>query len=183
LETLGRLLDHRKVGIDVTAPKIDVAANALASRHSAHSWTMSKVMSDLLLLKLAQNQTSERNGDGLELSHRHRGRCSMDRRALIAFGAVVIIAAGGAFALKAIDHDKRRAPPASSAETPSNMKPEVVTILPEVQAVPKDVPPPPPPKFTEPMMPVLRFDEPVDAPEKDLKRLSPHEPQAPSPTL
>lgn len=107
----------------------------------------------------------------------------MDRRAIIAFGAVVIIAAGGTFALKAIDHDKRRAPPAAWAETPSNMKPEVVTILPEVQAVPKDVPPPPPPTFTEPMKPVWRFDEPVDAPEKDLKRLSPHEPQAPSPTL
>ena len=107
----------------------------------------------------------------------------MNLRASIAFGAVVIIAVGGAFALKAIDHDTRRAPPAAAAETPSNMKADVVTILPEVHGVPKDLPPPPPPKFTEPTKPVWRFDEPVGAPETGIKRLSPHERQAPSPTL
>ena len=102
-------------------------------------------------------------------------------RALIAFGLIVLIAAGGAFALRSVDKDNR----ASSKAEPA----KVLTITPEAALAPAqtgdEIPPPPPPS-TKPeglINPVLRFDEPIAEPEKAFRSPSPHEQQAPSPRI
>lgn len=107
----------------------------------------------------------------------------MNRHAVIAFGAVILIATGGVIALKSIDRDKGRSALAMPAKAPVMTAEEAAKILPPPAYVPSETPPPPPPKLAEPIQPVWRFDEPFVNPRKDFKSLSPHDQQMLSPEI
>jgi hypothetical protein len=86
----------------------------------------------------------------------------MNRHALIALGAVVLVASAGALALRSIDQDQPQSALANAEKRPAMTAEEAAKVLPTPSYVPDEAPPPPPPKFDGPIKPVLRFELPPE---------------------